>query len=209
MDPLLHFHQLPRPLRRHKVVQLATKLFPRSGRRLVQFNSGARAFLDLQDAEARNVFITGYFEPEFFEIAVTIMAKGGGAFFDGGANFGLCSFGLLSRVDVERADHHLFEANPNLEAFLRESQRAIAPNGQMFINIGCLSDHEGQSRFEVNEMDTGKSHLNDSGGLIVPNIVLDDYLRRAALHKIRLLKLDIEGRSWRHFMGLKRHWFPA
>ena len=202
MDPLLHFHRLPRPLRRHKVVQLATKLFPGSGRRLVQFNSGARAFLDLQDAEARNVFITGCFEPEFFEIAATIMAKGG-VFFDGGANFGLCSFGLLCRVDVERTDYHLFEANPNLEAFLRKSQRAIAPHARMHINIACLSDHQGESRFKIDNTDTGKSHLNDSGGFIVPNIVLDDYLRQTAVQKVRLLKLDIEGQELAALRGAK------
>ena len=194
MDPLRNFHRLPRPLRRHKVVQLATKLFPYSRHRLVQFNSGAHAFLDLQDAEARNVFVTRCFEPEFFEIATRIMARGG-IFFDGGANFGLCSLGLLPRVDLEHTEFHLFEANANLEPFLRESQRLVAPHARVHINIGCLSDHEGRSRFEVNDTETGKSHLSDSGCLIASNIVLDDYLRRMAVDKVRLLKLDIEGQE--------------
>jgi len=202
IDPLRYFYRLPSPLRRHRIVQMATKLFPHSRRRLVPFNSGASAFLDLQDAEARNVFITGSFEPEFFEIATRIMAKGG-VLFDGGANFGLCSFGLIPRIDVERTEFHLFEANANLEPFMRESRGVIAPHARMLINIGCLSDHEGQSRFEVDFRETGKSHLSDSGCVTVPNIVLDDYLRRMSLRKVRLLKLDIEGQELAALRGAK------
>jgi hypothetical protein len=55
------------------------------------------------------------------------MAKGA-AFFDGGANFGPCSFGLLSRVDVERADYHLFEANP-CRADRREMSWSVLSGG--------------------------------------------------------------------------------
>jgi hypothetical protein len=65
------------------------------------------------------------------------------------------------------------------------------------------SDHQGESRFKVDNTDTGKSHLNDSGGFIVPNIVLDDYLRRMALGKVRLLKLDIEGQELAALHGAK------
>jgi FkbM family methyltransferase len=97
----------------------------------------------------------------------------------------------------------LFEANASLEPVLRESQRVVAPHARMRINIGCLSDREGESRFEVYQNDTGKSHLSDSGSLIVPNIVLDDYLRRMALAKVRLLKLDIEGQELAALHGAK------
>lgn len=203
MDPLRHFYRLPRALRRNKVVQVTTKVFPHSRRRLVEFNSGACAFLDLQDAEARNVFITGRFDPEFFEIAQRIMANGV-AFLDRGENFGLCSFGLIRQVDVERTDFHLFEANTHLEPFLRKSQRVFAAHAHMRINIGSLSDHEGESRFEINQNDTGKSHLSDSGSLIVPNIVLENYLRQTALRKVRLLKLDIEGQEVTALRGAEK-----
>jgi hypothetical protein len=98
MDIPAIFGAMPLGLRRHSLVKFLLAVFPDSHDQLIEFNSGARAYVDLRDAEVRNVFLKRSFEAEFFRIAESVLACGG-VYFDCGANFGLCTFGLLEAVD--------------------------------------------------------------------------------------------------------------
>src|ERR1700691_5245790 len=101
---------LPAVLRRHTFIRLLMQLFPNDNIQLVRFNDCAKVFADLNDANARQYLITGCFEPEFFTIAEPFL-RCGGCFFDVGANFGFCSFGLMAKMPETTISFHLFEAN--------------------------------------------------------------------------------------------------
>jgi len=85
--------RVPHGLRRHLAVKLLLSAFPDSHDQWIEFNEHAKAYVDLRDPEARNVFLKRCFEPDFFRTALAVLADGG-VFFDCGANFGLCTFGL-------------------------------------------------------------------------------------------------------------------
>jgi FkbM family methyltransferase len=115
----------------------------------------------------------------------------GGVYFDSGANFGLCTFGLLPSMKSATLSCHLFEANPALVSYL-ESSSALFPSVQMKIVQGCLSDQAGASRFQISEQSTGHSHVDSSGSSLVGNIVLDAYVEENRIEKVNFLKIDIE-----------------
>ena len=74
----------------------------------------ARAYVDLCDPEARNVFLKRSFEPDFFGIARAVLFHGG-VYFDCGTNLGLCMFGLLPSIDSATVSCHLFEGKSSLD----------------------------------------------------------------------------------------------
>jgi FkbM family methyltransferase len=96
---------------------------------------------------------------------------------------------------------HLFEANPAFFPFLQTSS-TVFPCVRIKIIEGCLSDHEGTSRFQITERFTGHSHVHPEGSSVTRNIVLDDYLEENRIKKINLLKLDIEGQELIALRGL-------
>jgi hypothetical protein len=98
---------VPAALRKHLVVDLLLGVFPDSHDQWIEFNEGARAYVDLRDPEARNVFLKRSFEPDFFKLASAVLSEGG-VFFDCGANFGLCTFGLLPSIASSHLSCHLF-----------------------------------------------------------------------------------------------------
>ena len=108
---------LPKNLRRHKLIQLLLLIFPDSFIQKVSFNGEAKVFVDLHDAAPRQALITGLFEPEFFDIAKPFLAEGG-TFFDVGANWGFCSYGLINLINRYNIQCHLFEANPVISNIL-------------------------------------------------------------------------------------------
>ncbi len=183
--------RLPSFLKRHKIVRLLLLFFPKSRIQLIQYNGSASLFADLSDPEARSALFTKSFEQEFFSIAEPFLAKGG-AFFDLGANFGFCSFGILARLYDANIEYHLFEANNYLCGLLRRS-RNLYPDCNMFINNYCVSDSNGISRLYIDKANFGKSFISDRGMQEVRNIVLDEYIEKKSIKKINFLKIDIEG----------------
>lgn len=196
------FDWLPRWARRHMVVKLCIRLFPGLRKQAIEFNEKGKAFVDLADPNPRNYFLTKSFEPEFFEIALPFL-NGGGTFFDCGANFGLCSFGLAGMVQPPNVDFHLFEANPGLVPFLNES-RGLHPMCRFTITHGCLSDRVGTSRLSISEVSSGQSFATADEGVNVDNVVLDDYIEHRAISEVTFMKLDIEGYEPYALRGLVR-----
>jgi FkbM family methyltransferase len=193
---------LPAVMRRHRIVELMLTLFPNSQNQWIEYNGSAKVFVSLDDPETRNVFLKRSFEPMFFKIA-TAFLRDGGVYFDGGANFGLCTFGLFPLVDASRLSCHMFEANPVLIPYLQKSCSAH-PEVRASIVPGCLSDRTGFSRFQSSSKFTGHSCVNSAGDKLMQNIVLDDYIQQNDIEKIRFMKIDIEGQELNAFRGLSR-----
>jgi FkbM family methyltransferase len=193
---------LPLSLRRHTTVKCLLGAFPNSQNQWIEFNGEGRAYVNLGDPEMRNVFLKKSFEPDFFRIVYPILAEGG-VFFDCGANFGLCTFGLLPHMERDRLSCHLFEANPNLIPFLKKS-KTLFPSDSITIVEGCLSERSGDSRFQICSEFTGRSRVNPDGEAMIKNVVLDDYLEQNKIAKISFLKMDIEGWELKALSGLSR-----
>ena len=98
------------------------------------------------------------------------------------------------------ADFHLFEANRRLCQILRKSA-AMHPRVKIAVVEGCVSDQPGESKFRI-ESDPGESFIWQDGQEIVPNLVLDDYVRRQDIQSIAFLKCDVEGSEYRAFLGM-------
>ena len=130
----------------------------------IEFNEDGKAYVDLRDLEARNVFLKRCFEPDFFTMALAILSDGG-TFFDCGANFGLCTFGLLPVIKGDRLACHLFEANHDLIRYLKTSS-APFPTTRIEVTEGCLSDRPGVSRFHIHRDSPGKSHVTAGGASV-------------------------------------------
>ena len=111
----------PLLLRRHLLVNCLLGVFPKSHDQWIEFNGHAKAYVDLRDPEVRNVFLQRSFEPDFLQLASAVLSEGGVAF-DCGANFGLCTFGLIPFIDLDHLSFHLFEANRNLIPYLEKSK---------------------------------------------------------------------------------------
>jgi FkbM family methyltransferase len=181
-------------------VKYLLRIFPDSHNQWIEFNNDARAYVDLRDPEVRNVFLKRSFEPDFFRIARAVLSDGG-VYFDCGANFGLCTFGLLPSMKSATMSCHLFEANPALVSYL-ENSSALFPSVQIKIVQGCLSDQAGASRFQISEQSAGHSHADSSGSSLVGNIVLDAYVEKNRIEKVNFLKIDIEGKELCALKGL-------
>ena len=193
---------LPLLLRRHSVVQalLASKLI--RSEQIIRFNGNARAVVDLHDPEPRNVFLKGVFDPDFYSVAQAMLPRNG-TFFDLGANVGLCSFGLApSRTS---ARYHLFEANDSLISLLAQSARLHTETDFQIIHA-CVTDQPGETRFYLEENQSGQSHVATAkeNGEAVPNLLLDEYVEKNAIERIDFAKMDLEGHELNALKGWRR-----
>jgi FkbM family methyltransferase len=196
----MHFLQkLPRILLKHKVIQFlcAIGLLPNPIR--ATYNGKANAFLNLSDPEPRNVFLKGVFEPDFFSVAQAMLPRNG-TFFDIGANIGLCSFGLAPTHT--ETNYHLFEANPKLITLL-ENSAEIHSGTDFQINHNCVTNQPGKTRFCLEEEQSGQSHVatKEESGVVVPNLLLDEYVEMQAIERIDFAKMDLEGHELNALQG--------
>jgi len=182
---------LPPALRRHSGIQLLLKLYPESHIQLLQFNDSARVLVDLNDAYARHYLIKGKFEPEFFSITSPFLARGG-IFFDVGANFGLCTFGLIAELQAVKASYHLFEANEEICKLLSRSA-LLHKNTEIHINWCAVSESPGTSSLQIVNGEIGQSFISPKGCQPVNNLTLDHYIETHAIKRVNLMKMDIEG----------------
>jgi len=120
-------------------------------------------------------------------------------FLDVGANHGLFSFGLAGRHGAS-VDFHLFEPNPTLAVTIRRTL-ALYPQMKCTLNEVAIMDRAGAVGFNINERQTGVSHVLEYGELKVPAITLDTYLDEKAITRVDLVKMDIEGYELRACMG--------
>ncbi len=193
---------LPPIFRRHSLIRFLLTLFPGSNIQLITYDGNTTAFGDLQDAGCRQYLITGIFDPEFFSITRPFLINGG-TFFDCGANFGFCSFGLINQLPNASINCHLFEANREIcKIVARTVDLPPVRAKPTSINFCCLSDHSGTSQLNITPGQLEHSFVVDSisgfatsnaSAQSVPNLVLDQYIWEQKIESIELLKIDIEG----------------
>ena len=157
---------------------------------LVRIRDDARGYADLSDGFLRLIVIQGDYEKDFFRIADALL-EAGGEFLDVGANHGLLSFGLARKLD-QRVRFHLFEPNPKLLESIEKSLK-LYPSMRAEINAVAVCEVDGTILFQVQEEQTGASHITKSGGIPTRSIRLDTYLTGKSCDRVDLLKLDIEG----------------
>ena len=119
------------------------------------------------------------------------MLEAGGEFLDVGANHGLLSFGLAQKL-AKRVHFHLFEPNPKLLESIEKTLK-LYPSMRAEINPVAVCEENGTVLFQVQEEQTGASHISHREGFPVRSITLDTYLKDKDITRVDLLKLDIEG----------------
>lgn len=184
------FEQLPRGLRRHRLMRLWMALTGENPLQLVRIRDDAFGYADMSDGFLRLIVIDGNFESDFFGLADSFLEKGG-VFLDAGANYGLLSLGLAARHG-ERVDFHLFEPNPKLVASIERSM-TLYHGMRGTVNQAAVADRVGTVSFLVDETQSGASHISDHVGIQVASITLDHYLEKRNIGRVELLKIDVEG----------------
>ncbi len=194
-------NHLPPRLRRQKLLRLLyrTGLVPAAQR--LEFNDGARAWVDLRDAESRATYLSQSFWPEFHPIVAAFL-RDGGDLFDVGANFGLVTFGVLPHVCGLGLGFHMFEANPRIVPLLRQSER-LWPAERIAVNHCCVTDLPGISRLTRPDTSWGHAFIGERGDA-VPNLVLDEYIAEKGVERVAFLKIDIEGWELHALRGARR-----
>jgi FkbM family methyltransferase len=180
--------RLPRFLRRHKVVRALAALDPVQR---IRFNGSAEAFVDLREGELRTVLIGRTFDPEYFRIASAFL-RGGGTYFDVGANAGLCSFGLIPCC--AGVAYHLFEANPALWPALRRSI-AFHRGTRIHLVEAAVGAESGRVFIDAKnpDGDIGQGFISSNHGVETRMLTLDQYIRDAGVARVDFMKMDIEG----------------
>lgn len=183
--------KLPRPLRRHRLMSAWMALTGEAPLQLVRIRDNHFGYADMSDGFLRLIVIDQGYEADFFALADRLFERGG-TFLDVGANHGLLSFGLAGRHGAA-IDFHLFEPNAKLVASIEKTQ-PLYPAMRMALNEVAVSDMEGIVRFEINEGQSGASHIaTDGQGVEVSCITLDGYIDSRGLKRVELMKLDVEG----------------
>jgi FkbM family methyltransferase len=192
---------VPRPLRRQKllVALCRTGLVPPV--QLLEFDDGARAWVDLRDAESRASYISQCFWPEFHPMVAAFLQRGG-EFFDVGANFGLVTFGVVPRVRGRGVGFHLFEANARIVPLLRRSCQAW-PGERFDVNHCCVTDGPGISHLTLPDNCWGHAYIG-SAGEPAPNLVLDDYIAERRIQRVAFMKMDVNGWELHALRGTAR-----
>jgi FkbM family methyltransferase len=192
------FEKLPRTLRRHRLMVWWMRFTGEDSLQLVRIRDDAKGYADLSDGFLRLIVIDGNYESDFFRIADALL-QSGGEFLDVGANHGLLSFGLARKVG-NRVRFHLFEPNPKLLDSIERTLK-LYPGMETEIVGMAVSDLDGTIQFQVEEDQTGASHITESGGISVQTIKLDTYCEEKRLNQVALLKLDVEGYELKALQG--------
>lgn len=111
---------------------------------------------------------------------------------DIGANIGLYS--LLSAKRLGGSGFvHAFEPTPFVANRLRDNVR-LNHFHNVIVNQIALSDQAGTVKFYVHEeADCSSLAAVSSNSIEVQTMSLDEYLRRAAIQRVDLIKIDVEG----------------
>ena len=174
--------------------------------RLPRDLGGAAFVCDVRDSIAREAFFTGRYEPQE-TLIFNRLVDAGSVVVDVGANWGY--FTLLAAQRAGRNGRVLaLEPNPGLFAQLRTN---VMQNG--FGNVTCLGVAAADQRGKIPFIDAGS--IGNSGlsrfaraaerpDFIAPTISLDSLLDQAALERVRLVKIDVEGAEPSVLAGMQR-----
>jgi FkbM family methyltransferase len=118
---------------------------------------------------------------------------------DLGASVGLATLRLLSSHPGARAI--AVEADPELIPRLRANVSGLP----VTVIHAAVCGSTGRKVFYRSDMDSWGSSLEKTGSkktaVSVPTLSLDDLLDDVGIHRVQLLKLDVEGAEWEIFQG--------
>lgn len=185
------FNSIPPFFRRRKFAKLLLAISPASKIQSVKFNDGAQLYADISDRFPLTYFLTQSYDEEYLQTAASFLNHGG-HYFDIGANFGFCTFGLLPLLKNKPVTYHLFEANPSVFQCLQRSAQ-LHPTESFQTNHCAVTDTVGESKLFFMKGHQSASFLSDHGSFTIKNLRLDDYIREKKIQRIEFLKIDIEG----------------
>ncbi len=189
---------IPKVLKKHKFLRALIKLFPLKKYQSFKYNNHI-IFSNLQDAEARQVFITNKFEDYGYFLLAEHFLPQNGIHFDVGANYGFQTFGLFNRFSNKQIKYYLIE--PNLDCHYCHNKTAeINPQFEIkSCRIG-LSSYEGDAHFQYcKENSGGGSVFNslESAKTDINTIYKDSYTIKCTTLDSFLAKNSID-----HLMGI-------
>ena len=190
------------------VERLWPALAPRCGLVDTKIGRSLHVQYDIRDEIQRHIYF-GLYEPHIVSLVRAHLA-GGDTFFDLGANVGYFSL-LASEIVGEAGKVYAFEPVPEN---CRALERAIQANSlhnvvveqAAVIGPGCATAN---IFVRVGAGNSGLSSILDSRRYQtrlqqVPATTLDEYIARAGIDRVRLMKIDIEGAEPMALQGAAR-----
>lgn len=154
------------------------------------------------DARGEHLLFYGFALPE----PALAFVQSGGVAIDVGANLGEWAVPLARAVGAG-GRVLCCEPNPVVAAALAATLR-INNLGQAEVLQLAVSDADGEGRFAIDRGDSGLSRLA-AAGILVPLRALDSLVEEAALDRLDLIKIDVEGHEAAVLAGatqtLQRH----
>ena len=196
------------PLGRYRLIYESRRFAPAPFVARLAPELGALAFhCDLRDSVAREVCYTGRYEPQETQLASRLL-RHGDVFADVGANWGY--FTLAAAHWVGPSGRVLaFEPEPRLFKLLRMN---IEVNRLGHVSPRRLAIAERSRRvpftaFVAGGDNWGQSHAAESGtpsDFVADAAALDDLLDGAAIERVTLTKIDVEGGEAAVLAGMQR-----
>lgn len=179
-----------------KALQVFSRIaVPRSGRRLRHVRGpGYEMLVFANEDVGRQIWLFGSYEPDetrFFRDSI----RTNDVCLDIGGNVGYFSL-LMSRAATSGAVH-VFEPIPLNAAMVRVNADLNALSNVTVNNV-AVGSSEGMVQFSVS-VDSAYSSMRATGRLAeermidVPIITLDDYVERAGIARVDVMKVDVEG----------------
>lgn len=114
-------------------------------------------------------------------------SRGGGTFYDLGANIGMVTVPVAQDARVSCV---CFEPDPGNFALLRANVLLNCAHGNVETINAAVAQQRGQLRFEQSQYNCGDHHLSADGSLVVQAVRLDDYTPQAMPLAV---KIDCQG----------------
>jgi FkbM family methyltransferase len=169
--------------------------------------TGQRIVVDPCDSVGREVLLHGCYEPETVALLSALLSEGM-TYVDVGANIGHHALIAAARVG-DRGAIHAFEPTP---ATFEELRRNMSRNGHRGVtcNNCALGDQVGTAQFYL--ADISECAANSLGRTVhvtdrqvsVSLRTLDDYAVAAAIDRLDVLKIDVEGAEMLVLRGAER-----
>jgi len=171
--------------------------------------SKCKIFVDTRDISvAPHLIIDGFWESWLTQYFARIV-KPGDTCIDIGANFGYYSL-LFSGLSGNKGRTIAVEPNPSLCKLIRST--SDINGGNIEVAEVALSDRNGRIVLNIPESKFGDSSIikrNDgffskNSKVKVPMMTLDDLMVNLSIHKVDVIKMDVEGVEPQVFSGMEK-----